>query len=447
MKFPIPATVREFSKHFTDNGYNLFVVGGAVRDWFLGIDNQDWDFTTDALPSDVQKLFKSTIPTGIKHGTVTVLFKGNSYEVTTFRTETTYTDKRHPDKVDFSKNLEEDLSRRDFTVNAIAANCSDGTVTDLFNGRADLKNGIIRAIGNPKERFEEDALRLMRMCRFCAKLNFKPQEETFEAAKLLSNNINFVSRERVFDELEKTLRSSHPDMGIMLLDNCGLLEQILPEVTALKSIEQTKVNANNAFEHTVLALSAARELNYSFTVRLALLLHDIGKVPTQTINPYNIMHFPNHDYVGGKMAEDVLKRLKCSNKLIEDTTVLISNHMIKYNSNWTDGAVKRFINRVGKENIDNLFEVQWCDQIASEGKSKVSEYQEFISRIKQVENQPMKISDLDITGEDLAKLGIPKNQTMGKILQELLEMVIDYPTLNKKETLSVQALEIFKTKF
>jgi len=447
MKLPIPEVIKEFSLVFERSNFKLYAVGGAVRDYVLGIENHDWDFTTNALPGDIQTMFHSVIPTGIKHGTVTVLYKGNSFEVTTFRTESAYSDKRHPDYVNYTKNLAEDLSRRDFTVNALAADCSTGEITDLFDGEKDLKNHVIRAIGNPEERFEEDALRLMRMCRFCAKLNFEPEAKTLEAAKKLSANISWVSQERIFEELRKTLESDLPHLGIKLMSDCHLLEHVLPEVDVLKTIEQTKVNASDVFEHTLIALKAAAEYRYSSTVRLALLLHDIGKYPTKTINQYGILRFPNHDYVGGQMAEDILKRLKCSNQLIADTTVLISNHMVKYSPDWTDGAVKRFINRVGKENINPLFELQWCDQIASEGKSKADSYDEFISRIKEAENQPMKIQDLAITGKDLSEIGIPKDKTMGLILNELLEMIIDYPLLNNRETLLNQASVIFKSKF
>ncbi len=444
--YPISDRISRFASVFRENGFSLYIVGGAVRDWLLGIPNSDYDFCTDALPEQVMKIFRKVIPTGIKHGTVTVLFQGESYEVTTFRTEGAYSDRRHPDSVTFVSNLEEDLSRRDFTVNAFAADCSDGRIVDLFDGMKDLRDNVIRAIGDPRERFSEDALRMMRLARFCSKLGFFADPATLEAATALHGTISDVSQERIFDELSKILMTRVPTVGLRLLEETGILGIILPELQACKAIEQTKVGANNVLEHIYNAVDATASWNYCFEVRLAALLHDIGKPHTMSINNYGIMRFHGHDVKSARIARDVLKRLKCSNRLIDDVCVLIENHMVKYRSEWTDGAVKRFIRRVGKDNIDNLFELQWCDQIASEGKSKADEYDEFISRIKALENEPMGIRDLTVTGDDLAAAGIPRSRVMGEILEALLEMVIDYPTLNVKETLTEQAIILYKKK-
>ena len=445
-KYPVSGKISEFASVFRENGFSLYIVGGAVRDWLLGIPNSDYDFCTDATPEQVMAIFRKVIPTGIKHGTVTVLFRGESYEVTTFRTEGAYSDRRHPDSVTFVRSLEEDLSRRDFTVNAFAADCTDGTITDLFGGIDDLHTGIIRAIGNPEERFTEDALRMMRLARFCSKLGSKADEATLQAARQLAGNIANVSQERIFDELSKILMTKVPTVGLRILEDTGILGMILPELMACRAVEQTKVGANNVLEHIYNTVDAAASWNYCFEVRLAALLHDIAKPQTMSINNYGIMRFHGHDVKSAQMARLVMKRLKCSNKLIDDVGIIIENHMVKYRSDWTDGAVKRFIRRVGKENINNLFELQWCDQIASEGKSKVDEYDEFISRIRALENEPMGIKDLAITGDDLAEAGIPRSKVMGDILNDLLEMVIDYPTLNTKETLTEQAIILYKRK-
>ena len=442
--YPVSDRISRFASVFRENGFSLYIVGGAVRDWLLGIPNSDYDFCTDALPEQVMKIFRKVIPTGIKHGTVTVLFQGESYEVTTFRTEGAYSDRRHPDSVTFVSSLEEDLSRRDFTVNAFAADCSDGRIIDLFDGMKDLRDNVIRAIGNPLERFSEDALRMMRLARFCSKLGFFADPATLQAAAQLRDTISNVSQERIFDELSKILMTKVPTVGLRLLEETGILEKILPELNACKAIEQTKVGATNVLEHIYNTVDAAASWNYCFTVRLAALLHDIAKPRTMIINTYGIMRFHGHDVKSAEMARTVMRRLKCSNQLTDDVCILIANHMVKYRSDWTDGAVKRFIRRVGKDNINNLFELQWCDQIASEGKSKVDEYDEFISRIKELENQPMSIKDLDITGDDLAQAGIPKSKVMGDILNQLLEMVIDYPTLNTKETLMNQAIILYE---
>ena len=446
MKYPVPENIRQFASIFRDNGHLLYIVGGAVRDHLLGKPNSDYDFCTDATPDQVISMFRKVIPTGIKHGTVTVLFKGDSFEVTTFRTEGAYSDQRHPDSVTFVTDLAEDLSRRDFTVNAFAADCLDGKIIDLFNGMDDLKSKTIRAIGIPRERFEEDALRLMRLARFCSKLGFEPDPKTMKAATELCASISNVSQERIYDELSKILMTEKPTVGLKLLEDMGVLEIILPELSECRRIEQTKVGAHDVLEHIYNTVDAAAHFNYSYNVRLAALLHDIAKPQTMVINTYGIMRFFGHDIKSAQMARDVLRRLKCSNQLTDTVCNLIENHMVKYRDNWTDGAVKRFIRRVGKENINELFELQWCDQIASEGKSKVEEYDPFIRRIKELENQPMSVKDLAVTGEDLADAGIPRSKVMGDILNDLLEMVIDYPTLNEKETLINQAILIYKKK-
>ena len=446
MKYPVPEIIRQFASIFRENGHRLYIVGGAVRDHLLGRPNSDYDFCTDAKPEEVIPMFRRVIPTGIKHGTVTVLFKGESFEVTTFRTEGAYSDQRHPDSVTFVTDLSEDLSRRDFTVNAFAADCLDGSIIDLFDGMKDLKSKTIRAIGIPRERFEEDALRLMRLARFCSKLGFEPDPETKQAAAQLSASITNVSQERIYDELSKILMTEKPTVGLRLLEDIGVLEHILPELTECRRIEQTKVGATDVLEHIYNTVDAAAHFRYSYNVRLAALLHDIAKPQTMVINPYGIMRFYGHDIKSAQMARVVMRRLKCSNQLTDTVCNLIENHMVKYSPNWTDGAVKRFIKRVGKENINELFELQWCDQIASEGKSKVEEYDPFIRRIKELENQPMSVRELAVSGDDLAQVGIPKSKVMGDILDELLEMVIDYPSLNEKETLINQAILLYKKK-
>lgn len=439
IKYPVPKKVQEFGNFFVQNGFNLYIVGGAIRDYLMGIDNSDFDFCTNATPQQVIALFKKVIPTGLKHGTVTVLFKGESYEVTTFRSESNYTDGRHPDNVTYITNLHEDLSRRDFTINAFAANCKDGTITDDFNGFEDLKNHLVCAIGNPNERFKEDALRLMRLARFCSKLHFEPEPRTLEAACSLSSLITNVSKERIYDELSKILMSSVPSIGLKILEKTGILALILPEVTACKAVKQTKFKTSNVLEHIYLCVDVAAKEGYNLTVRLAALLHDIGKPSTQTYNKFGIMRFPNHENVGAEMAEVVLKRLKCSNQTISDVALLIREHMAKDSQIWTDGDVKRFIRRVGKENLSKVFQLQWSDQIASTGTRWEEEYQNLLPRIDKLINDPMTLAELAVTGEDLNKIGIPKSKEMGEILNKLLEMVIDYPSLNQKEILLNQA--------
>ena len=354
-KYPVTAKISKFASVFTENGFRLYIVGGAVRDWLLGTPNSDYDFCTDALPEQVMKIFRKVIPTGIKHGTVTVLFMGESYEVTTFRTEGAYSDRRHPDSVEFVTSLEEDLSRRDFTVNAFAADCTDGKIIDLFDGMADLKNKVIRAIGNPVERFSEDALRMMRLARFCSKLGFTPDPETEKAAAALCSDISSVSMERIYDELSKTLMTNNPVYGLKLLERTGILSIILPEVARCRQTQQDKVGSDNVLDHIYSAVAASASLGYNLTVRLACLLHDIAKPLCMSVNQYGILRFYGHDIKGADMAREVLRRLKCSNRQIDDVCIIIANHMTKYSDSWTDGAVKRLIRRVGRENLPNLF--------------------------------------------------------------------------------------------
>ena len=238
--------------------------------------------------------------------------------------------------------------------------------------------------------------------------------------------------------------SSKPSIGLSILEECGMLEIVLPELQACKNVEQDKVGSSDLLTHIYNAVDAAAYHKYDYVVRLACLLHDIAKPEVMTENEDGHISFYGHEIKGAEMSRAILKRLKCSNQLIEDINILISNHMVKYESNWSDGAIKRFINRVGSKNIDHLFELQWCDQIASEGKARVEEYDEFISRIKDLEVEPLNLKELSITGEDLAEIGIPKTKVMGQILEQLLDMVLDNPELNRKYTLLEYASQIYK---
>ena len=441
-KIPIPESIRELSEIFASNGHSLYVVGGAVRDYLLKTENSDWDFCTDARPEQVLKMFRFVVPTGIAHGTVTVHFKGSEYEITTFRTEGSYSDRRHPDSVSFVTDLEEDLSRRDFTVNALAADCRNGIIIDLFDGISDLKKGIIRAIGDPSKRFDEDALRLLRMCRFCSKLGFTADVSTYESAKALAPTIEAVSKERICDEISKILMSRVPSLGLEMMYSTGLLKHIIPELDRCAEIEQDKVGSDNVLKHVFNAVDAAAYYNYSLTVRWTMLLHDIGK-PSCMKKIGNFTRFFGHDVVGEEIALQVMKDLKFSNAMQSDVCTLIRNHMIRYKDDWTDGAVKRLVNRVGVQRMNMLYEVLWCDQIASEGKPRLEETDKLRRHVESILDQPMTLKDLKINGEDLMNLGIPKGPELGRILNQLLEMVIDYPTLNDRETLLKQAQSLF----
>lgn len=453
-RLPINNTIKEFASFFINNGFKLYIVGGAVRDYILKIDNEDYDFTTDATPEEIISIFKTTIPTGIKHGTVTVLFKGNSFEVTTFRSEFDYRDGRRPEKVEFIRSLDEDLKRRDFTINALAANAIDGQIIDNHNGIKDLENKIIRAIGNPEERFEEDGLRIMRATRFASKLNFEVENQTQLAMKNKYKNILKVSNERVKDELFKLLMGQSPEKGLQLLDKCNILDIILPELTKLKNIEQGGYHKVDAFNHTILCVKASAKLNYPLNVRLAALFHDLGKAETQKEDPNRMSmytkvsySFYNHELISEKLTTTILSRLKASNERIKNVSNLVRNHMFNYNFTWSDGAVKRFINRVGYENIHELFMLRMCDQMAIFDKASWNSLSELEDRIETImkKNEALSLKDLEINGLDLINLGIKKGPLFSQILNYLLNTVLDDPKLNKRDILLDIANNYYKS--
>ncbi|MBO5770043.1 MAG: CCA tRNA nucleotidyltransferase [Spirochaetales bacterium] len=445
MKYSVPHKLRELSEIFEKNGFSLYLVGGAVRDYVLGLDNHDYDFTTDAEPLEVKKMFKKTIDTGIKHGTVTVLFKGGSYEITTFRTEGEYHDGRHPEKVSFVRNLDEDLKRRDFTINALAADLRTGTIIDQHDGLADIKNGVVRAIGIAEERFTEDALRMLRACRFSSKLGFEVEESTKMAISKLKENVKLVSSERIKDELFRLIDSPHPRMGLETMRETGLMDIILPELSALYKLEQGGFHKEDAYEHSILALERARDMKYPIEVKVSALLHDIGKKQTRREGETRYT-FYGHEGVSERMTLGILERLKASNNEKKIILRLIREHMFSYTPEWTDGAVRRFINRVGINSLDRLYMLRDCDNAATTGDKPDNSHleKELRTRINSEleRNSALTLKDLKITGDDLMKLGIEKGPSIGKILNQLLEMVIDNPELNEKEKLSSIAREL-----
>ncbi|MBQ2259396.1 MAG: CCA tRNA nucleotidyltransferase [Spirochaetales bacterium] len=445
MKYSVPHKLRELAEIFEKNGFSLYLVGGAVRDYVLGLDNHDYDFTTDAEPLEVKKMFKKTIDTGIKHGTVTVLFKGGSYEITTFRTEGEYHDGRHPEKVSFVRNLDEDLKRRDFTINALAADLRTGTIIDQHDGLADIKNGVVRAIGIAEERFTEDALRMLRACRFSSKLGFEVEESTKMAISKLKENVKLVSSERIKDELFRLIDSPHPRMGLETMRETGLMDIILPELSALYGLEQGGFHKEDAYEHSILALERARDMKYPIEVKVSALLHDIGKKQTRREGETRYT-FYGHEGVSERMTLGILERLKASNNEKKIILRLIREHMFSYTPEWTDGAVRRFINRVGINSLDRLYMLRDCDNAATTGEKPDNSHleKELRTRINSEleRNSALTLKDLKITGDDLMKLGIEKGPSIGKILNQLLEMVIDNPELNEKEKLSSIAREL-----
>ena len=435
-------------KIFSSHGWQLYLVGGAVRDYILGIPNDDYDYATDASPEEVMAMFPHhCIPTGLQHGTVTVRFRKQSYEVTTFRSEGDYSDGRHPDSVEFVRSLESDLERRDFTINAFAASCTDGHIIDMHGGYEDLENHTIRAIGNPHERFGEDALRMIRACRFASKLDFSIEDETFNAIKEKAGTILKVSQERIKEELFKIIGGPHPVKGIELMRKTGLLHYILPELERCTGVEQAGFHTLDVYAHTLRALDYAAKKGFGLYVRLAVLFHDIAKPECrrESSGEGRRYTFFGHDRAGAAMSEEIMKRLKCSNKEIETVSRLVAEHMFNYSPSWTDGALRRFIRRVGEDSLEMLFEVRQCDQSAIDNLDpSLDTLSQLKARVKaELEKKnALSIKDLAVGGNDLIALGVKKGPDMGRTLSYLLDAVLEDPSLNEKDKLSRLALSV-----
>ncbi|MCC5423436.1 CCA tRNA nucleotidyltransferase, partial [Clostridium botulinum] len=419
IKIEIPKGVKYIINTLQENGYEAYIVGGAVRDSLLERKVNDWDITTSANPQEVVNIFENLgykiIPTGLKHGTVTILISSIGYEVTTFRVDGEYEDNRHPKEVKFTSNLREDLKRRDLTINAMAYNDKIGLV-DYFHGLEDLNNKIIKCVGNSKDRFNEDSLRMLRCIRFASQLNFHMEESIKLNIRELSRNIANVSMERIRDELCKILVSSQPVYGIKNIVELNLMDYIIPELKVCVGFKQHNIHHDkDVYEHI---LSVVENVPNKLELRLAALLHDIGKPKCFSIGDNGQGHFYGHQKISADMTKDILKRLKFDNKTIDKVDKLVYNHMARYNKLRTPN-IKKFINKVGIDNLDDLFELQIADI-----KGSAKEYHSFDNvlnlkiKCKKIisEKQPLTIKDLDINGHDLMKLGINQGKEIGIML-------------------------------
>lgn len=445
MKIKIPDDVKAIAKVFKAHGYHCYAVGGAVRDSLLNKHPEDWDLATDALPENIIAMFKAVIPTGIQHGTVTIRWKGKSYETTTFRIESDYSDARHPDSVHYTNSLQLDLARRDFTINSLAADPLIGTVIDYCNGIQDLHAHIVRAVGNPRERFREDVLRTLRAVRFAGVLQFTIEPETLHAISMALEKFPQVSAERVRDEFSKLLLAAQPSYPLRLLDETGLLDYILPELKACKAISQGSMHRFDVFNHVLASCDASPP---NLVTRLSALLHDIAK-PLCKHDKENTVTFYGHDTASAQMAKQILMRLKYPNAVIETVCVLVTNHMITYNDNWTDGAVRRFIRRIGLENLDAFFSLKIADAAGMTGMPPdFRTVQALYERVQAIiQNQhALSLKDLAVNGNDLQKIGYQRGPILGRVLQELLETVLDDPSINTKDRLLYIA-EQLKSKY
>lgn len=423
----------KIAKTLKAKGFQAYLVGGCIRDLLLGHEPEEWDITTSAKPDEVTGLFERVIPTGIEYGTVTVLLSDGQYEVTTFRSDERYIDGRHPANVTFTDDIHKDLSRRDFTINALAYDPATQELIDDFEGQKDLESKKIRTVGSPVERFSEDGLRPVRACRFAAKLDFDIEQETFAAIPKTLKVVKKVAPERIHDELVKMLSADKPSIGFELMRRSGLLGLLIPELENCFGVEQPPMyHKYDVYWHSLYSCDAAPKDNY--VLRLAALLHDIGKPACKS--GYT---FYNHDRVGVEMAERILKRLKFSNDDIKKTTSLIGSHMFDYSSDWGDAAVRRFIRRIGGvENVKDLFALRQSDAKGMEREIEAEYLSELERRIQKIvdEENALDVSDLEANGNDVMQvLNIPPGPKVGEVLNHLLEKVLDDPSLNNRETL------------
>lgn len=431
-----------------DRGYECYLVGGSVRDLLLGLDVYDYDFATNAHPDAIMGIFRKSIPTGIKHGTVSIIIDQRQFEITTYRSDGTYNDGRHPDSVAFSNDLKTDIERRDFTINGLAYDPTTGEIIDHVNGIRDLNGRIIRTIGDPVMRFTEDGLRPIRACRFAAKLDFEIEEATLRAIPQTLEVVQKVSKERIRDELLKILEAETPSVGIEYLRKSGLLRVILPELADCYEVSQNRYHIYDVYYHSVYSCDAAPK--DSPMIRLAALLHDIGKIPTRQPGEDGDFTFYNHEVVGAKMVKRIMKRLKFSNEQVDIVNNLILNHMFHYTDEWTDGAVRRFIRKVGLDNIGNLFTLRMADRKGNGARkglpAPIERLKTRIDRVIEAENA-FSVRDLNIDGNDIMQeFGLKPGPVIGRILNELLETVLDNPELNERDKLMAMARKFIEDK-
>ncbi|PKM95006.1 MAG: polynucleotide adenylyltransferase [Firmicutes bacterium HGW-Firmicutes-1] len=443
MKINLPNNVNEIIRKLDEYGYEAYAVGGCVRDSILGVSPDDWDITTSALPGQVKKLFKKTVDTGLKHGTVTVFINQIPYEVTTYRIDGVYEDHRKPMDVEFTLEVVEDLRRRDFTMNAMAYNEKNGLV-DVYFGIEDIKRQIVRCVGSPSERFNEDALRMLRAIRFCAKLGFEMDEATEAAIIQCAPLIEKISGERIHMEMTKILISNNPHF-IEKLTSLGLMAYIIPEFMKNVGVEQH--NKHHIYTVDNHIYEAIKNVEASETLRWTLLLHDIGKGYCKTIDDEGVGHFYNHPKLSVIIAKEVLNRLRFDNKTISDILKLIEHHDYRIEADMKQ--VRTAINKIGEELFEEYIKVQRAD-IRAQNPAYMEEH---LTRLDEIlvcyreiieSRQCTSLKDLQINGKDLTDLGLPQGKTIGLILNQLLEMVIEEPGHNNRDWLLNRALQLNK---
>jgi len=450
----VPREIKNINENLEKAGFQSYIVGGCVRDLLRDVEPSDWDIATDAKPEKIAGIFPDNFINN-KFGTVTVITKAKNprlkeVEITPYRIDEEYSDKRHPDKIKWTKDIEEDLSRRDFTVNALAGRLEGRNlkIIDLFEGKKDLENKMIRAVGEPGERFNEDALRLMRAVRFAVTLGrkWKIEKKTREAIKEKASLLKFISKERIRDELVKIIMSPFGARGIERLRRLGLLKYIIPELEEGFGIDQNKHHIYQIYQHNLLSLNYACQKDYSLEVRLAALLHDVGKPQTKEGEGKDAT-FYNHEIVGAKMAYDILNGLKFSKKEVKKITKLVRYHLFYYNVDEVgESSVRRLLRRVGEENVEDLMEVRYSDRIGS-GVPKAEPYKlrHLKYMFEKINKDPISVKKLKVGGKEIMNiLNIEPGPKIGRILTVLLGEVLGDPAKNNRTFLKKEIVRLGK---
>jgi tRNA nucleotidyltransferase (CCA-adding enzyme) len=434
MIIALPENVKKIIDELENAGYEAYAVGGCVRDSILGRIPNDWDITTSAKPEEVKKIFKRTVDTGLKHGTVTVLMGKETYEVTTYRIDGEYEDSRHPKSVEFTSNLKEDLLRRDFTINAMAYNDTSGLV-DIFGGMEDIEKKTIRCVGVAKERFTEDALRLLRAIRFAAQLGYTIEEETYEAISELAPTLGKISAERIQAELNKTIVSDNPGM-LKTAYELGLTKEFIPELD--KCFETKQNNPHHCYTVGDHIIRSVENIENTKVLRLTMLLHDIAKPDCLMTDEEGIDHFHGHQVKSSEKAKEILRRLKYDNDTIDRVSKLVRYHDERLEAGTK--IMRRAMNRIGAEAFPDIFKVWRADIDAQSDymredklqrlKQNIADYEEIIAK-----DECVCLKDLAVTGRDLIDNGIQSGPALGEILNLMLSDVIDNPENNNKEYL------------
>ncbi len=457
---PIPKEVLEVSETLKKSGYEAYLVGGCVRDILVGLKPKDWDITTNAKPEDIIRIFPDTFYENV-YGTVGVVNETVSdetlkvIEITPYRLESEYSDNRRPDKVTFSDKLEDDLKRRDFTINAIALDIENegskedfykGHIVDLFHGQEDLKNKILRTVGDAHERFQEDGLRILRAVRIGNYVGFEIDSKTEKALAEESHLLSNIAKERIRDEFAKIIMSKDPEQGLKSCQKFGLLKFIIPELEKTINVEQGGAHIYDVWNHSLKALQFAADKNFSLELRLSALLHDIGK-PKSKREGEKKPTFYGHEVVSARMTEKILLDLKFPTKIIEKVTKLVRNHMFFADTELISlSAVRRIVARVGKDNVWDLMDLRACDRIGM-GRPKEDPYRlrKYHAMIDEATRDPISVGMLNIDGKKIMEVtGEIPGPKIGFVLHALLEEVLDNPKLNTEEYLNKKAIELIK---